>query len=270
MSASMTRWGRKTRGRGIWKQSNTITTTPRVKERNTPTTPMAPCISKSAYSSASGPMPMIGGSISGQNCSGLTGIVPPRERLRFRKKTSLARDLLAGLQQLLPAGFQVYVLFDSWYASNRLLKFCRRQGWHVICAIKYSQNRMLGDKKLSQWPHALRHQRYQRVQLSAADQRLGIHLVRTLRGKLPKLSFEVCVLISYRHHWQKRPVFSVYRSHVIGTANPADLSSVGPLKWITFMSNSTWAWLTFGCSRTKRQRSGLPLSSSLWCFCSGV
>jgi hypothetical protein len=33
----------------------------------------------------------------------------------------------------------------------------------VICAIK--SNRTLGEKKLSQWPHALRHQRYQRVQL---------------------------------------------------------------------------------------------------------
>ena len=129
----------------------------------------------------------------------------PAQRLRFRKKTSLARDMLAGLQQLLPAGFQVYVLFDSWYASNRLLKFCRRQGWHVICAIK--SNRTLGDKKLSQWPHALRHQRYQHVQLSAADQRLRTYLVRTLRGKLTKLSFEVCVLISQRHHRDKHPKY---------------------------------------------------------------
>jgi hypothetical protein len=129
----------------------------------------------------------------------------PAQRLRLRKKTSLARDMLAGLQQLLPAGFQVYVLFDSWYASNRLLKFCRRQGWHVICAIK--ANRTLGDKKLAQWPHALRHQRYQRVQLSAADQRLRTSLVRTLRGQLTKLSFEVCVLISQRHHRDKHPKY---------------------------------------------------------------
>jgi hypothetical protein len=129
----------------------------------------------------------------------------PAQRLRFRKKTSLARDMLAGLPQLIPAGFQVYVLFDSWYASNRLLKFCRRQGWHVICAIK--SNRMLGDKKLSQWPHALRHQRYQRVQLAAADQRLRTSLVRTLRGTLTKLSFAVCVLISYRHHRDTRPKY---------------------------------------------------------------
>jgi hypothetical protein len=127
----------------------------------------------------------------------------PEHRLPFRKKTSLARDMLEGLQQLFPAGFQVYVLFDRWYASNGLLKVCRRQGWHVICAI--TSNRKLADKRLSPWPQTLRHQRYQRVQLTATDQRLRTYLVRTLRGKLTKLSFEVCVLISHRHHRDKHP-----------------------------------------------------------------
>jgi Transposase DDE domain len=129
----------------------------------------------------------------------------PEYRLPFRKKTSLARDMLEGLQQLLPAGFQVYVLFDSWYAANGLLKFCRRQGWHVICAIK--SNRKLDDKKLSQWPQALRHQRYQRVQLTATDQRPRTYLVRTRRGKLSKLPCEVCVLISQRHHRDQHPKY---------------------------------------------------------------
>jgi Transposase DDE domain len=129
----------------------------------------------------------------------------PEHRLHFRKKTSLARDMLAGLQQLLPTGFQVYVLFDSWYAANGLLQFCRRQGWHVICAIK--SNRKLDDKKLSQWPQALRHQRYQRVQLTATDQRSRTYLVRARRGKLSKVPFEVCVLISQRHHRDQHPKY---------------------------------------------------------------
>lgn len=130
---------------------------------------------------------------------------PPEQRLPFRKKTRLARDMLKGLQQLLPAGFHVYVLFDSWYAANDLLKFCRRQGWHVICAIK--SNRTLNDKKLSQWPQTLRHQRYQRVQLPATAQRPRTYLVRTLRGKLSKVPFEVCVLISQRHHRDRHPKY---------------------------------------------------------------
>src|SRR5262249_33961876 len=129
----------------------------------------------------------------------------PEQRLRFRKKTTLAQEMLAELQQLLPPGFQVYVLFDSWYAANRLLKFCRRQGWYVVCAIK--SNRKLDDQKLSQWPQALRHQRYQRVQLAASDQRQRTYLVRTLHGKLTTVPFEVCVLISQRHHRDKHPKY---------------------------------------------------------------
>lgn len=129
----------------------------------------------------------------------------PEQRVRFRKKTMLARDMLAGLQQLLPAGFRVYVLFDSWYAANRLVKFCRRQEWHVVCALR--SNRKLNDKKLSQWPQALRHQRYQHVQLTATNQRQRTYLVRTLRGKVTPLPFDVCVLISQRHHRDRHPKY---------------------------------------------------------------
>jgi Transposase DDE domain len=130
---------------------------------------------------------------------------PTEQRLHFRKKTSLARDMLGELQRLLPPGFKVSVLFDSWYASNSLLKFCRRQAWHVICAIK--SNRKLGDKKLCQWPKAQRHQRYQRVELRMTDGRQRTYLVRTLQGKLNKLPFEVCILISQRHHRDKHPKY---------------------------------------------------------------
>jgi hypothetical protein len=129
----------------------------------------------------------------------------PEQRLRFRKKTTLAQEMLTELQQLLPPDLQVYVLFDSWYASNRLLKFCRRQHWHVVCAIK--SNRKLDNQKLAQWPQALQHQRYQRVQLAATDQRPRTYLVRTLQGKLTKLPFAVCVLISKRHHRDKHPKY---------------------------------------------------------------
>jgi hypothetical protein len=129
----------------------------------------------------------------------------PEQRLRFRKKTTLAQEMLAELQRLLPSGFQVYVLFDSWYAANRLLKFCRRQRWHVVCAIK--SNRKLDDQKLSQWPQALRHQRYQHVQLSATDGRQRSYLVRSRQGRLNHLSFDVCVLISKRHARDKHPKY---------------------------------------------------------------
>jgi hypothetical protein len=55
---------------------------------------------------------------------------PKGNRLRFRTKYRIVRAILSDLQQRLPAGLPVYVLFDSWYASNKLLKFCRRQSLH--------------------------------------------------------------------------------------------------------------------------------------------
>ena len=129
----------------------------------------------------------------------------PEPRRHFRKKTSLARDMLEGFQQLFPAGFQVYVLFDSWDAAHDLLKFCRRQGWHGMCAIK--SHRKFDAKKRSPWPPALRHPRSQRVQLTAPDQRSRPSLVRTRRGKLSPLPCEVCVLISQRHHRDQHPKY---------------------------------------------------------------
>jgi hypothetical protein len=27
-------------------------------------------------------------------------------------------------------------LFDSWYAAASLMKWCRAQGWHLICRLK--------------------------------------------------------------------------------------------------------------------------------------
>ena len=129
----------------------------------------------------------------------------PAQRRRFRKKTTLAHEMLATLRQMLPPGFQVYVLFDSGYASNRVLKCCRRQGWHVVCAMQ--SNRKLDGQKLSQGPQTRRHQRYQRVQLTATDQRQRTYLVRQRHGRLQRVPFAVCVLISQRHHRDTHPQY---------------------------------------------------------------
>ena len=127
------------------------------------------------------------------------------QRLSFCSKYRIVRAILADLKQRLPARFPVYVLFDSWYASNKLLKFCRRQGWHVICAIK--SNRTLDGVKLSEWNQRLKHQPYTRVNPAATDQRKRPYLVRARRGKLKNVPFEVCVLISKRHRGDKRPKY---------------------------------------------------------------
>src|SRR4051794_26235439 len=60
----------------------------------------------------------------------------PEHRVHFRSKFHLARDILEALKPLLPAGWTIYVQFDSWYASEKLLKYVHRQGWHAVCALK--------------------------------------------------------------------------------------------------------------------------------------
>ena len=127
------------------------------------------------------------------------------KRLPFRTKYSLARAILADLKARLPKGFRVYVLFDSWYASQKLLKFCRRQGWHIICALK--SNRTLDGVKLSVWNQRLKHQRYVPCNPTATDKRKKPYLVRALQGRLKNVPFPVCVLISKRHRGDKRPKY---------------------------------------------------------------
>ena len=47
---------------------------------------------------------------------------PPEHRLHFRSKFRSAREILESLKPLLPPGWTIYVQFDSWYASEGLLK----------------------------------------------------------------------------------------------------------------------------------------------------
>jgi len=128
-----------------------------------------------------------------------------KNRIRFRTKYKIAREMLDELKSLLPKNYQVYVLFDSWYASAKLIKFCRRQGWHVICAIK--SNRILNGKKVREQDQLLRHQRYTKVRVFAADGTSKEYLVRSIKGHIKDVPFEVCVFTSRRHHRDKSPKY---------------------------------------------------------------
>jgi hypothetical protein len=69
----------------------------------------------------------------------------------------------------------VFVQFDSWYASEQLwlrtaqplIKYVRRQGWHVTCALKC--NRKLNGKRIDQLAYALRHKRYTQIAVTACE-----------------------------------------------------------------------------------------------------
>jgi len=123
----------------------------------------------------------------------------------FQSKMRIARQMLLSLKTLLPKGWPVYVAFDSWYASAKLIKFVRRQGWHVLCALKY--NRKLDGIRLDTHARTLRHQRYLPVTLTAADGNETSYFVRSLEGRLEDVPFDICVWVSKRHPREKSPAY---------------------------------------------------------------
>jgi hypothetical protein len=119
-------------------------------------------------------------------------------RLRYRSKLDLTQQMLQQILPFLPKGQPVYVLFDSWYTSAKLVKWIRQQGWHVIAAVK--SNRSFSGQKLTHCHHDLKGCSYGRVSLELANGRKRIYWVRSLVGRLRGVPDSVRVLLS-----QKRP-----------------------------------------------------------------
>lgn len=130
---------------------------------------------------------------------------PAGQRIPFRSKNSLARNILEALRPLLPKGWDICVQFDSWYASEQLIKYVHRQGWHVTCGLKH--NRKLNGKRIDQIASALRHRRYTHVQVTAADGNKTNYFVRQTTGRLKKVPFDVRVFFSKRHPREKSPAY---------------------------------------------------------------
>jgi hypothetical protein len=126
------------------------------------------------------------------------------ERLTFRSKIQIALDMLEAVAPLIPPGYKVTLLFDSWYAAASILKWCRTQDWHVICRLK--SNRSLNGMQVKTHNQQLTHRRYDYVRVNAVDEeRPKIYLVRSLVGKLSSLPDNVRVFISKRHSRDSRP-----------------------------------------------------------------
>lgn len=128
------------------------------------------------------------------------------KRLRYRSKYNLAREMLLELDALLPAGSQVYVLFDSWYASAKLINLCLRKHWQVICALK--SNRKIEKQRIDRYNQTLKHKPYQKITLEAVgDRRPPTYHVRTVSGHLEKVQPEVYVIISKKRPGDPRPKY---------------------------------------------------------------
>ena len=132
---------------------------------------------------------------------------PREQRVRFISKYRLARQILEDCRQLIPSDVAVYVHFDAWYASARLLKYIRRQGWHATCGVQ--ANRLLSGQRLDQRFMAQQHRRYVHVDIPAADGSTRTFLVRHTTGQLTKVPFEVRGLVTKRHYRDKTPAYFV-------------------------------------------------------------
>jgi len=122
------------------------------------------------------------------------------ERWRFRSKYQLARELLAELAVLLPGSVSVEVVFDSWYAAHKLIRYCRQRGWHVTCQVK--SNRLFNGTALK--AQNLKHKRAVKVVIERARTR-SEYLTYQLRGTLKGWGEEVQIIVSKRHRRDKKP-----------------------------------------------------------------
>jgi DDE superfamily endonuclease len=115
-------------------------------------------------------------------------------KLHYRSKLDLARQMLEQIRSRLPVGTPVYVLFDSWYTSAKLVKWIRQQGWHVIAGLK--SNRIVSGKKLAAWHNELKGRSYDKVLLELADGRKRTYWVRSIKGRIHGVPGDVRVLLS--------------------------------------------------------------------------
>jgi len=129
----------------------------------------------------------------------------PNTKLRYQSKLELARVMLQQVVSLLPKTNPVYVLFDSWYTSAKLVKWIRQQGWHVIAAIK--SNRKVCGQKLTAWHRAFKGCSYGRVSLELANKQRRTYWVRSLTGRLRGVPGTVRVLFSQKGPGVRTPKY---------------------------------------------------------------
>jgi len=129
----------------------------------------------------------------------------PEQRVHFRSKNTIVRQMLQRIAPLLPPGWPVIVQFDSGYAAKKLLKFVHRQQWHFTCGVK--SNRKLNGVRLSEQHRQEKHKWHTRVRVTNAKKEERSYYVRQLDGRLEELSFDLRVLISKRHLGQKHPAY---------------------------------------------------------------
>ena len=132
-------------------------------------------------------------------------------RIPFKSKYTIVRETLSQLATMIDSNIPVYVLFDSWYASAKLIKYCRNRRWHVICALKnnrkFRKSGAAQSDQLRQTARRIRKRDFTRTKVETSDDLSISYWVKTQRGFLNKFKDEVSIFISKMHYNDKRPNF---------------------------------------------------------------
>jgi DDE superfamily endonuclease len=124
-------------------------------------------------------------------------------KLVYQSKLELAQQMLEQVKPLLPPGIAVYVLFDSWYTSAKLVRWIRDQQWQVIAGLK--SNRKVAGQKMSAWHHSFKGRLYDRVSLRLANGTSRTYCTRPCWGRLRGVPGTVRVVISQKGPGQPAP-----------------------------------------------------------------
>jgi hypothetical protein len=119
-----------------------------------------------------------------------------RRKLVYKTKLELAQQMLEQVKAWLPQGIAVYVLFDSWYTSAKLVRWIRNQQWHVIAGLK--SNRKISGCKVSAWHRSFKGSPYEQVRLGLANGKRRTYWTRLLFGRLRGVPDSVHVIISQK------------------------------------------------------------------------
>ena len=134
-----------------------------------------------------------------------------RSKIPFKSKYTIVRETLSQLAALIDVNIPVYVLFDSWYASAKLIKYCRNQTWHVICALrsnrKFRKSGATQSDQLRKIARRIRKKDFIKTKMKSSDDSSISYWVNTQRGFLNKFKDEVSIFISKTHYNDKRPTF---------------------------------------------------------------
>jgi hypothetical protein len=129
----------------------------------------------------------------------------------FKSKYTIVKEILESLAGLLPENIPVYVLFDSWYASAKLIQWCRRKDWHIICALKHNRSVKKCSsqqyRQLSQLAYRIRKKDFHKVNVNSSGDSFIRYWVHTIKGRISKVNEDASIFISKRHYNDRKPAY---------------------------------------------------------------